>query len=176
MRRRKLSFKKEQPYPPLKNRIRKEVKTLTKELKEMTHLEKQIFMLLPSGIDNLISTKEIESILGIDKRHIMAIIETLILKYGIPIGSSRQPNHYGYFIATNEEEKRIGVYSLIQQINATKERVKRVKNADLNTAVLYKEKYRDEKINRNIQSNIYEYIDTADDLDTVKQGQEQAQA
>lgn len=77
----------------------------------MSNLQAKVFYLLPKETENLMSTREIENILGIDKRTTMGIIETLILKYGIPVGSLRQSDNFGYFIATNEEEKRMGIYS-----------------------------------------------------------------
>ncbi len=40
---------------------------MSKELKEMNQLEKKVFMLLPQGADNLISTREIEDVLHINK-------------------------------------------------------------------------------------------------------------
>lgn len=136
---------------------------MNKGLKEMSNLQKQVFMLIPRGIDNLISTQEIEDILGIDKRYIMGIVEALIVEHEIPIGSLRQSNNYGYFIATNEEEKRLGIYSMVQQINTMKKRVKRVKEADLTKTLLYKEKYKAEITKRKQQSNIYEYLNKADE-------------
>lgn len=143
---------------------------MSKELKEMSKLEIQVFMLLPSGIDNLISVREIIDILEIDERTIMSIIETLIMKYGIPIGSLRQSNRFGYFIATNEEEKRVGIYSNEQQVNTMKKRISRVKEADVSVTSLYKEKYKNEINNYDRQSNIFEYLKKADEkqLETVE--------
>lgn len=136
---------------------------MTKELKEMSNLQKQVFMLIPRGIDNLISVKEIIELLEIDERTIMSIIETLIMKYGIPIGSLRQSNKFGYFIATSEAEKRVGIYSNEQQVNTMKKRITRVKEADLTIVSLYKEKYKDDLKDYERQSNIYEYLKKADE-------------
>lgn len=136
---------------------------MTEELKDMSKLQIKVFMLLPEGIDNLISVQEIMDILEINDRTTMSIIEILIMKFGIPIGSLRQANNFGYFIATNEAEKRMGVYSNEQQVKTMKKRITRVKEADLNTAVLYKEKYKDAIINQDKQSNIYEYIKAANE-------------
>lgn len=136
---------------------------MTKELNEMTDSQKRVFMLLPIGLDKLISKQEIEDILELDERTIMGIIEILILKYNIPIGSFRNSDNFGYFIATNEKEKDIGTYSLTQQINTMKKRAERVKNADLNTAILYIEKYKDEAADYEGQSTIYEFLKIADE-------------
>lgn len=131
---------------------------MSKELKEMNQLEKRVFNLLPHGADNLISTREIEDILHINKRHIMDIIESLILEYQLPIGSLRNSDNFGYFIATNEQEKAIGTYSLNKQINTMKKRAEIVGNANLETARLYKEKYKDEAIERDKQLDLFYYL------------------
>lgn len=131
---------------------------MNEELKEMNYLEKKVFMMIPRGADNLISTSEIQDVLHINKRHIMEIIENLILEYHLPIGSFRSSDNYGYFIATNEEEKAIGTYSLNRQIDTMKKRVKIVENANLKTATLYKEKYKDEAVLRNKQLDLFYYL------------------
>lgn len=131
---------------------------MSEELKEMNQLEKRVFNLLPQGADNLISTRDIEDILHIDKRYIMEIIENLVIEYHLPIGSSRNSDNFGYFIATNEQEKAIGTYSLNKQINTMKKRAEIVENANLETAELYKEKYKDEAITRDKQLDLFYYV------------------
>lgn len=131
---------------------------MSEELKEMNQLEKRVFNLLPQGADNLISTREIEDILHIDKRYVMEIIENLVIEYHLPIGSSRNSDNFGYFIATNEQEKAIGTYSLNKQINTMKKRIEIVENANLETAKLYKEKYKDEAITRDKQLDLFYYV------------------
>lgn len=131
---------------------------MSEELKEMNQLEKRVFNLLPQGADNLISTREIEDILHIDKRYVMEIIENLVIEYHLPIGSSRNSDNFGYFIATNEQEKAIGTYSLNKQINTMKKRAEIVENANLETAKLYKEKYKDEAITRDKQLDLFYYV------------------
>lgn len=131
---------------------------MSEELKEMNQLEKRVFNLLPQGADNLISTREIEDILHIDKRYVMEIIENLVIEYHLPIGSSRNSDNFGYFIATNEQEKAIGTYSLNKQINTMKKRAEIVENANLKTAKLYKEKYKDEVITRDKQLDLFYYV------------------
>lgn len=130
---------------------------MTKELKEMATLHKRVFMLLPIGVHSSISTKEIEMILGIEERHVREIINILIMEYGIPIGSFRHQNN-GFFIATSEEEKRVGTHSLAEQVNTMKKRLDKIKEADSETAFLYREKYKD-AASYDEQSNIYEYLE-----------------
>ena len=128
---------------------------MTKELKNMSQLQAQVLMLLPEGMDRLVSTTDIENILHLDKRHIMGIIEELILEYGIPIGSLRDKNRYGYFIATTEEEKVKGTLSVIQQANSMKRRVEKVMAADFETASLYKEKYKEKEMDYDKQLDLF---------------------
>lgn len=128
---------------------------MTKELKNMSQLQAQVLMLLPEGMDRLVSTTEIENILHLDKRHVMGIIMELILEYGIPIGSLRDKNHYGYFIATTEEEKAKGTISFIQQANSMKRRAEKVMAADFETASLYKEKYKEKELDYDKQLDLF---------------------
>ena len=128
---------------------------MTKELKNMSQLQAQVLMLLPEGMDRLVSTTDIENILHLDKRHIMGIIEELILEYGIPIASLRDKNRYGYFIATTEEEKVKGTLSVIQQANSMKRRVEKVMAADFETASLYKEKYKEKEMDYDKQLDLF---------------------
>lgn len=149
---------------------------LTKELKEMNQLQQKVFMLLPKGITRLISTQEIEDVLDIDKRYIMGIIETLILEYGIPIGSFRTNDNFGYFIATNEKEKEIGTHSLSQQAESMLKRAEKVKNSDLKITTLYRKQYIDGAEHYDIerQLSIYEYLN-ADELNTPVKDNNQLQ-
>lgn len=133
---------------------------MTKELKDMSKLQVEVFMLLPKGMERLVSTSDIENRLNIDKRHVMGIIEELILDYDIPIGSLRDINNYGYFIATSEEEKIKGTLSLIQQVNSMKRRVEKVMEADLETADLYKEKYKYQEPDYDKQLDLFYYLKT----------------
>ena len=128
---------------------------MTKELKNMSQLQAQVLMLLPEGMTRLVSTSDIENILHLDKRHIMGIIEELILEYGIPIGSLRDKNHYGYFIATTEEEKAKGTISFIQQANSMQKRVEKVMAADFETASLYKEKHKEKEMDYDKQLDLF---------------------
>ena len=137
---------------------------MSKQLEKMSELQSRVFMLLPLGADNSISTQEIEDILGIEKRYIMEIVQTLVLDYGIPIGSFRNQNN-GYFIATNEEEKRIGTHSLAEQSKALTIRLKKVKEADFETTILYRKEYKEKARQHNKQLDIYDCLNLADDSD-----------
>lgn len=133
---------------------------MTKELKEMSKLEADVFQLLPFGMDKVINTNDIRRILNIEERHIREIIADLIVEHGIPIGSLRFGERSGYFIATNDEEKNIGTYSLMQSIETIKKRVEKVKAADVETAYLYREMNKGKE---------FKYDEQLDLLSTVKE-------
>lgn len=132
---------------------------MTKKLKDMSRLQRDVFMLIPFGMDRLVSTTDIGKILNIDERYIRGIIEELIMKYEIPIGSSREKNHSGYFIATNLEEKIRGTYSLEQQAKSMDKRAAKVKGADIKIAYQYKEKYRYNEPDYDEQLDLMDLID-----------------
>jgi len=132
---------------------------MTSQLKEMTLLESKVFMLLPMGSEHLISTREINDILNIEERYIRNIVEQLITDYGIPVCSFRHSDNNGYFIAQTEEEKRLGLLHLKQQTKTMKKRIRKVENADTDTAVQYKEKYKHEEPDHDKQLNLLEEAD-----------------
>lgn len=134
---------------------------MTKKLKEMSKLQAEVFMLIPTGIDNPIGTQDIEKILNIDQRHVRGIIEELIKSYGIPIGSLRGKDRSGYFIATNDEEKVEGTISFIQQANSMKERAEIVKKADTSLADRYKKQYADKEKEYDKQLNLFYKLNKA---------------
>lgn len=128
---------------------------MTKELKNMSRLQAEVLWLIPEGMERLVGTSDIESILKLDKRHIMGIIEELIIDYDIPIGSLREKGRSGYFIPTNEEEKIKGTLSFIEQANSMQKRVEKVMAADFETASLYKEKYKEKEPDYDKQLDLF---------------------
>lgn len=120
---------------------------MAKKLKEMNKLQKDLFMMLPIGMDKLLSTAEIKRNLGIDRRSTMELIEQLIFEFNIPIGSMREHTKHGYFIATNKEEKTIGTIAIKQQADTMLLREEKVKTADIETAYYYKRLYQNKEIN-----------------------------
>lgn len=145
---------------------------MTEKLKKMNKLQRDVFMLLPMGMDRLVSTTDIGNILNIDERYIRGIIEELIMEYEIPIGSSREKNHSGYFIATNLEEKIRGTYSLEQQAKAMDKRSAKVKSADVSITYQYKEKYKHDEPDYDKQLDLLETIEAEDinNEDTISSG------
>lgn len=113
---------------------------MSDKLKKMSELEERLLMLLPYGSKNLITTKELESILGLDPRTIRGMIEELISEYGIPICAMREASYNGYFIPTNQNEKVRGTAALAKQVKTMQRRIDNVENADIGIAYRYKEK------------------------------------
>lgn len=113
---------------------------MSDKLKKMSELEERLLMLLPYGSKNLITTKELENILGLDSRTIRGMIEELISEYGIPICAMREAGHSGYFIPTNQDEKVRGTAALSKQVKTMQRRIDNVENADIGIAYRYKEK------------------------------------
>lgn len=141
---------------------------MTNELKDMTPLEIKIFMLLPLGSERLISTREVTDILNIEERTVRAIVEKLITDYDIPICSFRQSDNYGYFIAETKEEQRLGLLPLKQQTKAMKKRIRKVENADINTAIQYKEKYKHEEPDHDQQLSLLDEAEDADNKPAIE--------
>lgn len=67
--------------------------------------QQQIYNLLPRGMAHSITAKELSSLTGIEQREVYAILNELLMKYEVPIGAMREGNR-GYFIITNEDERK----------------------------------------------------------------------
>ena len=72
----------------------------------------RIVNLLPHGADRLITAKEISQATGINKRQVYNDIALLIDRYSVPIGGLRSEGQHGYFIITNEAERKQALTSL----------------------------------------------------------------
>ena len=111
------------------------------QLKELPHRHQKILAFIPNGSDAMITRIELVKLSGLSDRDVYQILNDLTMKYGIPIGSSRDCNHYGYFIPMDEEEKNNGIRSLEEQGNTMLKRAEKVRNSDIQTAQAYKQKY-----------------------------------
>ena len=112
------------------------------QLKKLPQRHQQILAFIPNGSDAMITRVELVKLSGLSDRDVYQILNDLTIKYDIPIGSSRDCNHYGYFIPMNDQEKNDGIRSLEEQGNTMLKRAEKVRNADIETALAYKEKYR----------------------------------
>lgn len=119
-------------------------------------MQRDVFMLIPIGMNYPISTADIRNILNLEERYVREIIEELITDYNIPIGSMREKNNSGYFIATNIVEKIKGTTSLEHQAMAMDRRVKNVRASDPITAYRYKELYKYNELDHDKQLDLLE--------------------
>ncbi|WP_125606364.1 HTH domain-containing protein [Lapidilactobacillus bayanensis] len=87
----------------------------------------RVLHLLPRGNERLITANEISQVIGIDKRAVYKDIALLIDRYNIPIGGLRSDGKHGYFIITNETERKQALSSLRKQ---SIEMLKRIDKVD----------------------------------------------
>ena len=82
--------------------------------KSMPKQTRRVLGLLPVGAERPITGKELASLTGMNRRVIQAIINRLILDYGIPICGNRD-QFGGYYIPANDTERLAGISSLRNQ-------------------------------------------------------------
>lgn len=87
----------------------------------------RVLHLLPRGSEQLITANEISQVTGIDKRAVYKDIALLINRYNVPIGGLRSDGKHGYFIITNEAERKQALSSLRKQ---SLEMLKRIDKVD----------------------------------------------
>lgn len=124
------------------------------QLKELPQRHQQILAYIPNGSDTMITRVELVKLSGLSDRDVYQILNDLTMKYDIPIGSSRDCNHYGYYIPMNETEKNNGIRSLEEQGNTMLKRAEKVRNSDIKTAQAYKEKYKLTPANIPVQTTL----------------------
>lgn len=96
--------------------------------------ESRVLSVIPRGADNPILIDHITNMVGIERRSVQSIIETLITRYNIPIVSIRgglATDKKGVYIATNDRERQEGLSSLKSQVGENIKRIKCVEQADL---------------------------------------------
>ncbi|WP_368277544.1 hypothetical protein [Lacticaseibacillus paracasei] len=72
----------------------------------------RVFSLIPHGIVKPVTAAQISQISGIPIRRVYDCIQQLVMKYSIPVGGVRHDNQHGYFIITNEQERRAALLPL----------------------------------------------------------------
>ena len=124
------------------------------QLKKLPQRHQQILAFIPNGSDTMITRVELVKLSGISDRDVYQILNDLTMKYDIPIGSSRDCKNYGYYIPMDEAEKNNGIRSLEEQGNTMLKRAEKVRNADIQTAQAYKEKYKLTPANIPVQTTL----------------------
>lgn len=101
-------------------------------MQELTIIEQSVLDLIPRGGAVKRSASEIASLVGLERRDIQAVVNRLVKK-GVPIVAKRDGRYIerGYYIATTEQERIEGLYSLKRQQIDTEERIRLVEQADL---------------------------------------------
>ena len=100
-------------------------------MQQLDNEEKKILSLLPKGIDRPRPLRELVKLTGWTNRKIRATIYRLIVIHHQPIGAVyRQPGN-GYFIITNEEERKTALAPLTSQIKEMAARAEAISNATL---------------------------------------------
>lgn len=90
----------------------------------------RVYNLLPHGMDHPITAKELEKITGISMRDVYSIINTLIMKYDIPVAGVRS-GRQGYFIVTNENERQLVLKPLMSHTAKMEQHIKKLSNIPL---------------------------------------------
>ena len=124
------------------------------QLKELPPRHQKILAFIPNGSDTMVTRVELVKLSGLSDRDVYQILNDLTMKYDIPIGSSRDCQNYGYYIPMNEAEKNDGIRSLEEQGNTMLKRAEKVRNADIQTALDYKEKYKLTPANIPVQTTL----------------------
>ena len=124
------------------------------QLKELPHRHQEILSYIPNGSATMVTRDELVSLSGLSDREVYHVLNDLTMKYNVPIGSSRDSKHNGYYIPMTEEEKTNGVRSLEEQGTTMLKRAEKVRNSDIQTALAYKEKYKLSPTNIPVQTTL----------------------
>lgn len=91
----------------------------------------RVLHLLRHGSERLITANEISQVTGISKRKVYNDIALLIDRYSVPIGGLRSEGQHGYFIITNEAERKQTLSSLQKHTFEMQKRIYKVSNIEL---------------------------------------------
>ena len=105
----------------------------------MKHLDKdeqKIYDLLPKGIDRPKPLKELVKLSGLKSREVRGIIYRLIVLHHVPIGARyKHPN--GYYIITNDDERKQALAPLTSQIAMMSKRAQVISEVQLESEESY---------------------------------------
>lgn len=99
--------------------------------KKLSIIQESVLIQIPTGLDTPIKSKEIAERTGLSSREVMAVISTLIVDYGVPIGAGRSEGRYGYYRITNEEERNQAIVPLRNTIVNMQQRVDRLEKIEI---------------------------------------------
>jgi hypothetical protein len=69
-------------------------------------IQEAVLAQIPRGLESSVQSQDIANRVGLSRRDVMAVIIVLIIDNSIPIGGARMSDKKGYFIITNEDERR----------------------------------------------------------------------
>lgn len=92
--------------------------------------EQVIYDLLPKGIDRPKPLKELVKLSGLNSREVRGIIYRLIVLHHVPIGA-RYKHSNGYYIITNDDERKQALAPLTSQIAMMSKRAQVIGNVKL---------------------------------------------
>lgn len=87
-------------------------------LNQLSPREQLIYNLIPPGHRQTITKAQLAKLSGLSEREAREIIYDLIVKHGLPIGSSTEPSGGGYFIILDEEDLEVATRHLMPRARA----------------------------------------------------------
>lgn len=98
---------------------------------QLSAVETKVACLIPRGLESPIKVKELSKLCGVPERKLYEVINRLV-KYGVPICAVRSTQATsGLFIATTEQERRLGISALASQVDDMYRRLAYVRSADI---------------------------------------------
>jgi len=94
--------------------------------------EFKVMNILPRGAGYPITTPNICKVTQLKERDVREAISILINVHGVPIVANRNGRNTGMFIATNEDERSIGITAFKSQVTTMNARIRAIEQADLN--------------------------------------------
>lgn len=94
--------------------------------------EFKVLSILPRGAGYPITTANICKVTQLGVRDVRQAVSILINNHGVPIVANRNGINTGMFIATNEDERNIGISAFKSQVATMNARIRAIERADLN--------------------------------------------
>lgn len=91
---------------------------MTINVSRLTSREQLILSLLPAGHRQAITKAQLAKLSGMSEREAREIIYGLIVKHGLPIGSSTEPTGGGYFLIQDEDDLEVATRHLLPRARA----------------------------------------------------------
>ncbi|MEH7454186.1 hypothetical protein [Gottfriedia acidiceleris] len=96
---------------------------------QLPELHKRILLAIPSGSENAITIAWLMDKLAIsrnDRRTVSAVIESLVLDHGFPIGTSSKAESKGIFLCKTEDDLKLACHTLNSMATQTLKRHKQL--------------------------------------------------